>query len=361
MAEEDYNQPVDEQQVEGEGEAEQQNAEGEEQPQYENYNYGQPQEEQAEEQNVEEQPPAEEAPPEEPQPKVYAPPNPTIKECIQLNQLMPMIDMDKNIEAISSAIYENDDLLNEFLQKVDSRMKVCTEDLKGNFIQCEQNRDGDSYRSPFSNKYFPPAEADAKYPSPPLRKLEEKLNKMFQIYAKMYYSNTAVSSVYCWELGDSLSQGYGVAVMNKHDVDSSHGVSKGNWDSSNLITVTFQDEGGKKKAKYNLITSVNIAFVLDNKTCGKICLSGTIAKSSHYTKTVKDYVDDDAHVANIGVLVEDMETGVRSTLQSIYCQKSKEIIDKARWNPTLGGPRIAQSQKLKEAWKGGMKGLPGMH
>ena len=53
--------------------------------------------------------------------KTYEPPNPTIKECIQLNQLMPIIDIDKNIDAISSVIYENDDLLNEFLQKVDNR------------------------------------------------------------------------------------------------------------------------------------------------------------------------------------------------------------------------------------------------
>ena len=53
-----------------------------------------------------------------------SPPNPTIKECIQLNQLMPIIDIDKNIDAISSVIYDNDDLLNEFLQKVDNRTKV---------------------------------------------------------------------------------------------------------------------------------------------------------------------------------------------------------------------------------------------
>ena len=60
--------------------------------------------------------------------KQYAPPNPTIKQCIQLNQLLPIMDNDKNIEAISSVIYENDDLLNEFLQKVDNRTKVCKVD-----------------------------------------------------------------------------------------------------------------------------------------------------------------------------------------------------------------------------------------
>ena len=125
-----------------------------------------------------------------------SPPNPTIKECIQLNQLMPIIDIDKNIDAISSVIYDNDDLLNEFLQKVDNRTKVCKDDPKGEFIMCEQNRDGDSYRSPYSNTYYPPTE-DAKYPTAPLRDLEEKLNKMFKLYIKHYYSLTTLCSVYC--------------------------------------------------------------------------------------------------------------------------------------------------------------------
>ena len=150
--------------------------------------------------------------------KSYEPPNPSIKECIQLNQLMPIIDIDKNIDAISSVIYENDDLLNEFLQKVDNRTKVCKDDPKGEFIMCEQNRDGDSYRSPISNKYFPPSDDGAKYPSAPLRDLEEKLNKMFKLYLKHYYSITTLCSVYCWELGDSLADGYGVAVLIKNSL-----------------------------------------------------------------------------------------------------------------------------------------------
>ena len=97
--------------------------------------------------------------------------------------MLPIIDIDKNIDAISSVIYENDDLLNEFLQKVDNRTKVCKDDPKGEFIMCEQNRDGDSYRSPYSNRYFPQTD-DAKYPCAELRALEETLNKMFKLYIK---------------------------------------------------------------------------------------------------------------------------------------------------------------------------------
>ena len=76
------------------------------------------------------------------------------------------------------------DLVNKFLQKVDNRTKVCTNDPKGEFVMCEQNRDGDNYLSPTSNKYFPPT-YDAKYPCGKLRALD--LNKMFKLYIKHYY------------------------------------------------------------------------------------------------------------------------------------------------------------------------------
>ena len=284
--------------------------------------------------------------------KTYEPPNPTIKECIQLNQLMPIIDIDKNIDAISSVIYENDDLLNEFLQKVDNRTKVCKDDVKGEFIMCEQNRDGDSYRSPYSNTYFPPTD-DAKYPSAPLRDLEEKLNKMFKLYIKHYYSISTLCSVYCWELGDTLADGYGVAVLIKNSLTQQKKVNTGSWDSSNLITVTFENEGAKKKAKYNLISTVNLAMSFEGKAVGKVCLSGTIARSSHYSKIVADYTDDEDHITNIGVLVEDMENSIRNTLDTVYLMKSKQIIDTARFNPSEGKPGIAQAEALKDVWKSG--------
>ena len=187
---------------------------------------------------------------------VYEPPHPTIKECIQINQLMPIMDIDKNIDAISSVIYDNDDLLNEFLQKVDNRTKVCTDDPKGEFIMCEQNRDSDSYRSPLSNQYFPATE-DGKLPSEPLRKLEELLNKMFKIYVRLYYSTSTICSVYCWELGETLADGYGVAVLIKNSLTDQKKINTGSWDSSNLITVTFEDQGsGKKKAGIHCVSSL---------------------------------------------------------------------------------------------------------
>jgi capping protein beta len=46
------------------------------------------------------------------------------------------------------------------------------------FLKHEYNRDGDSYRSPWSNNYFPACEATF-FPSAPLLALEQKANGIF--------------------------------------------------------------------------------------------------------------------------------------------------------------------------------------
>ena len=284
--------------------------------------------------------------------KLYKAPKPTLKDCIHLNNLMPIMDNEKTIDAISSTLLKNDALLDEFLQKIDTRTKVCRDDPKGEFIISEHNRDGDSYRSPFSNKYFPPL-SGAKYPCKELRELEELLNKMFKLYIKHYYSLTTIYSVYCWELGSSLANGYGVAVLIKNETSHEKKITAGIWDSTNLITVRFEnDPSGKKKAKYSLITTVNLAMRFNSPICGAVGLSGTVTRNSHYTKLVTDYTKDENTVENIGVLVEDMENSIRNTLDTVYCLKSKQIIDTARYNPTQGKPGIVQANALKDVWKG---------
>lgn len=55
------------------------------------------------------------------------------------------------------------------------------------FLKCEYNRDGDAYRSPWSNKYFPQGSEDSIYPSADLLALEQKANDVFQRYAQLYF------------------------------------------------------------------------------------------------------------------------------------------------------------------------------
>jgi hypothetical protein len=69
-----------------------------------------------------------------------------LESCIKLTRTLPLHKLGQNLNAITSLVYEDDDLLNSFLQKVDTPLEICKDDVLGDFIKCEYNRDGDSYR-----------------------------------------------------------------------------------------------------------------------------------------------------------------------------------------------------------------------
>lgn len=270
-----------------------------------------------------------------------------IQNCVQLVRKLPYSNIDDNIVAISNLVYEDDDLLNEFLQKVDSRIEICKEE--GEFLQCEHNRDGDSYRSPITNKYYPEVE-DGRYPSKSLRELEVKLNKAFNAYCRAYYSNSTISSVYCWELGEAIEEGFAVAVMIKNLVNLEKAVDSGVWESSNVVNVSFSKEGDQITALYKLTSTVVLQMSFVHNVCGKVALSGTVAKQVQESHVSKAFLNEDFHIQNIGNMIEDCENNLRNSIEEIYVKKSKEIIDTARYSPVLGKPNIDQASKLKDVF-----------
>lgn len=207
--------------------------------------------------------------------KNYSIPKPTIQDCIALYELLSINNIDKNIDGISSIIYEQDDLLNEFLQKIDDRLTISNQDPKGAFIKCEYNRDKDSYRSPFSNTYYPSL-SDCQYPSEDLRILEKYLNSSFKIYTSFYYSSTACSSVYCWNSGNSIKDGFCCAILIKNSVETSE--SKGVWNSHNILTATFNEKNKQIYGDYKLISTVMLQMGFGNKYNGKADLSGSLSR-----------------------------------------------------------------------------------
>lgn len=214
--------------------------------------------------------------------------NKSIKDCIQLINKLPIQNLDENINAISNLIYENDDLLNEFLQKVDNRTEVCNEDSLGDFIKCEQNRDGDSYRSPHSNYYFPPME-DGRYPRKDLRDLEVKLNKIFGLYSKSYYSPTTIASVYCWELGPEIEDGFAVCAAFKNEVKYEKEINAGRWDSTNLVNVSFEkDDSNNISVIFKLTTTVILHMSFNHPSCGNVILVGTVGRQVRLCLILKE-------------------------------------------------------------------------
>lgn len=273
-----------------------------------------------------------------------------LESSIKIIRSLPINKLEQSLNAITNLIYDEDEVLNAFLQKIDNPLNICKDDILGDYIKCEYNRDGDSYRSPHSNSYFPPQE-DAKYPPTELRDLEIKLNKIFSIYTRAYYSPATVSSVYVWELGDNREDGFAVAVLIKNSISLEKEVESGTWESSNFITVTFNnlnDGKGTIEAIYKLTTTLMLQMSFNHKVCGKANLSGSMTRQYTQTKVVKNYLDETQHVENIGSMIEEMENNIRVIIEEIYIKKSKEIIDTARYNPTEGKPNYEQAMKLKE-------------
>ncbi len=106
---------------------------------------------------------------------------------------------------------------------------------------CDYNRDGDSYRSPWSGEFEPALEqgseggaedgaGEGAVPSERVRKMEIRANEAFDVYRELYYEG-GVSSVYFWNLDDGFA---GVVLLKK-------GMSKVNaiWESKLHIKIAI--------------------------------------------------------------------------------------------------------------------------
>src|SRR5687768_5791689 len=103
-----------------------------------------------------------------------------------LMRRLPQSNVQMNIAGLSQLI-DNEDLRDEIVQKIDQPLgkhsysvnDQCIEvefdtAVNREFLKCEYNRDGDAYRSPWTNKYYPQGGDDSIYPSPDLLALEQK-------------------------------------------------------------------------------------------------------------------------------------------------------------------------------------------
>jgi capping protein beta len=119
------------------------------------------------------------------------------------------------------------DLTEDLLSSVDQPLTVrrCKQTGR-DYLLCDYNRDGDSYRSPWSNQFDPPLDeagsggvgaggnegaGEGAIPSERVRKMEVKANEAFDVYRDLYYEG-GVSSVYFWNLDDGFA---GVVLLKK--------------------------------------------------------------------------------------------------------------------------------------------------
>ena len=68
-----------------------------------------------------------------------------------------MIDLVSfNVQCYSLVDLQAPDLCEDLLERIDQPLKMMRDEVVDkDFLLCDYNRDGDSYRSPHSNQYFP--------------------------------------------------------------------------------------------------------------------------------------------------------------------------------------------------------------
>ncbi|KAF8244305.1 F-actin capping protein, beta subunit [Wilcoxina mikolae CBS 423.85] len=210
------------------------------------------------------------------------------------------------------------DLTEDLLSSVDQPLLLarCAKTSR-EYLLCDYNRDGDSYRSPWSNEYTP-ALTDATFPSERLRKMEIAANQAFDVYRELYYEG-GVSSVYFWNLDD----GFAGVVLLKKSV-SSGPKSTGSWDSIHV----FEAIDGPRQCHYKLTSTVILNMVSSDEGLGEMDLSGNMTRQVENDLPVEDTPagSERDHIANIGKLVEEMELKMRNLLQEVYFGKAKDVV-----------------------------------
>jgi len=249
--------------------------------------------------------------------------------ALDLMRRMPPSNVEDNL---ASLIDLAPDLCEQLLSSVDQPLRIAYDKVsKKDYLLCDYNRDGDSYRSPWSNRYDPPLD-DGATPSDTLRKIEVQLNEVFDIYRELYYEG-GLSSAYCWDLDDGFAC---VILMKKSQDATKKGIPmKGTWDAIHVMEVV----GSKKTAHYKLTSTIMLSIETDHKTTGLVNLSGNLTRQDERDMPIDPHL---GHITNIGRMIEEMELKLRNGLETIYFGKTKDILTELR---STVGVSVVQSRR----------------
>lgn len=247
-----------------------------------------------------------------------------ISASLALMRRLPPNKIEQNLTGLLNLLPEETD---ELLQRIDQPLKSAVDKENGRpYLLCDYNRDGDSHRSPWSNKYEPALE-DGFLPSEKLRSMEVEFNELFDAYRELYYEG-GVSSVYLWD----LDQGFAGCFLIKKNVESDRYVKQGGWDSIHIVEVTETDS---KSAQYKLTTSIMLTMSVEKAEVGSTNWSGTLTRQTEMASALNE---TKTHYSNIGRMIEDMEIEMRSNLNELYILKTREIVNSIRAN-RVNGPQ----------------------
>jgi capping protein beta len=237
-----------------------------------------------------------------------------LNSALNLIRRMPPSSVENSLAGLIELV---PDLTDELLNHVDQPLKTHKDPDSGKqYILCDYNRDGDSYRSPWSNKYFPDMD-DGFLPSSELRAMEADANRVFDHYRKLYFEG-GVSSVYFFDT-DEKEDSFGACFLIHKDVDQTGSLQKGWWDSIHVFEVSKD----KDDFVYKLTSTVMVSMVVKDDQVGSVDLSGNLTQQDSKKKALNK---EQTHIANMGKMLEEMELRLRNTIEGVYIQKTRKVI-----------------------------------
>ncbi|TKA23092.1 hypothetical protein B0A50_07409 [Salinomyces thailandicus] len=246
--------------------------------------------------------------------------------ALDLLRRLPPSKTQQNLNGIISL---RPDLEEDLLSAVDVALAVkrCSKTGR-DYLCCDYNRDGNSYRSPWSNAFEPPIDPDDAadlIPGGRVRRMEENLNTAVDVYRELYYEG-GTSSAYLWALDD----GFAGVVLFKKSTNASASAGKGGWDSIHVFEVN--EAAGKRSAHYRLTSTVILDLGLSSQSVDNLDLAGNLTRQTQADLSCgfRDSEVELQHVVNIGRTVEDMETRMRNMLQEVYFGKAKDVVGDLR-------------------------------
>jgi len=247
--------------------------------------------------------------------------DPRLIAALDLVRRMPPARIEETLEELVDLV---PDLTDDLLNTIDQPLQAAKDTQGNTYLNCDYNRDGDSYRSPWTNTYDPPIE-DGVLPPPALRSLEVAANDLFNSYREMYYEG-GTSSVYFWDL-DGVANGFAACILFKKTVEATKkGLKAGNWDAIHVVEV--RPSGAT--AAYKLTSTIMLSLDTDHATKAssgepELKLSGSMTRQDTQSHPFKETGD---HLKNVGRMLEEMENRMRDSLQTVYFGRTKTWVNK---------------------------------
>ena len=248
---------------------------------------------------------------------------------INLTKILPVTEADTLIQKICPFFIDKIYMRNIY-RNFPLNFKINNSDPLGPFIESEFNKDENSFRSPWSNTYFPAKESGKRLPKE-LRALEEKINSIIKLYLKMYYSPDAISSAYITFTDESISNGFNCNILIQSKFNNSKVLDPNSFlETTNIISVKFMKARDKDSNKEKIKVIYNTNTILN---CNK-------------PTYIKDYFETKTHLEYIGKSVEENEGKLRSKLDKIYLGKNNFICKEIRNNDEGNKNRIINLKNI---------------